>query len=72
MPATTERWAKCEPNFRSFDGWPEVDWADAAEEGYDALPENAKLSNTSKSNSDTRTTLSALVSVAASIVREQL
>jgi adenylosuccinate synthase len=42
MPATTEQWAQCEANFRSFDGWPEVDWQAAAEEGYDALPENAK------------------------------
>ncbi|GAA5472657.1 adenylosuccinate synthase [Haloarcula hispanica] len=42
MPATTEQWKRCEANFKSFDGWPEVDWADAADGGYDALPENAK------------------------------
>ncbi len=42
IPATTERWGRCEPNFRSFDGWPEVDWSEVAEEGYDAIPENAQ------------------------------
>ncbi|MFW6382938.1 MAG: adenylosuccinate synthase, partial [Haloferacaceae archaeon] len=42
MPATTERWADCEPNFRSFDGWDDVDWSAVAEEGYDAIPENAR------------------------------
>jgi adenylosuccinate synthase len=42
VPATTERWAACEPNFRTFDGWPDVDWAAVAEEGYGAMPENAR------------------------------
>ncbi|USZ68485.1 adenylosuccinate synthase [Halorussus salilacus] len=42
MPATTERWADCEPNFRSFDGWDDVDWSAVAEAGYDAIPENAR------------------------------
>ncbi|AGN00137.1 adenylosuccinate synthetase [Salinarchaeum sp. Harcht-Bsk1] len=42
IPSTTERWAQCEPNFQTFDGWPEVDWAAVAEEGYEALPENAR------------------------------
>ena len=42
MPATTEQWARCEPNFRSFDGWEEQDWDAVAEAGYDALPDNAK------------------------------
>jgi adenylosuccinate synthase len=42
MPPTTEQWAECEPTFRSFDGWPEVDWASVADEGYDAIPENAR------------------------------
>lgn len=42
MPATTERWANCEPNLRTFDGWPDVDWAEAVAGGYDALPENAR------------------------------
>ena len=42
MPATTEQWAACEPNFRSFDGWEAADWAAVAEEGYEALPENAR------------------------------
>jgi adenylosuccinate synthase len=42
MPTTTEKWADCEANFRSFDGWDDVDWAEVAEEGYDAIPENAR------------------------------
>ena len=42
IPSTTERWAQCEPNLRTFEGWPEVDWAAVAEEGYEALPENAR------------------------------
>ena len=42
MPATTERWADCEPNYRSFDGWSDVDWSEVAGEGYDAIPENAR------------------------------
>jgi adenylosuccinate synthase len=42
MPSTTERWADCEPNFRSFDGWEDVDWNEVADEGYDAIPENAR------------------------------
>ncbi|WP_132059866.1 adenylosuccinate synthase [Halorussus amylolyticus] len=42
MPATTERWADCEPNLRSFDGWEDVNWAEVAEEGYEAIPENAR------------------------------
>jgi len=42
VPATTERWGRCEPNFRTFDGWPDVDWDAVAADGYDALPENAR------------------------------
>jgi adenylosuccinate synthase len=42
MPATTERWGGCEPNYRPFEGWPDVDWAAVAADGYDALPENAR------------------------------
>jgi len=42
MPATTERWGECEPTLRTFDGWDDVDWSRVAEEGYDALPENAR------------------------------
>ena len=42
MPATTEEWGRCEANFRTFDGWPEVDWSEVAEDGYDAIPENAR------------------------------
>ncbi|WP_327051693.1 adenylosuccinate synthase [Halomicrococcus gelatinilyticus] len=42
IPATTERWGRCEPNFKTFDGWDDVDWSAVAEEGYDAIPENAR------------------------------
>ncbi len=42
VPATTERWADCEPTYRTFDGWPEVDWEAVVDEGYEALPENAR------------------------------
>ncbi|MFD1512397.1 adenylosuccinate synthase [Halomarina rubra] len=42
MPATTEKWGRCSAVLREFEGWPEVDWAAVAEEGYDAIPENAR------------------------------
>ncbi|EMA39698.1 adenylosuccinate synthase [Halobiforma nitratireducens] len=42
MPATTEEWQRCEATFRTFDGWPEVDWEAVADEGYEAIPENAR------------------------------
>lgn len=42
MPSTTERWGDCEPVLRSFEPWPEVDWTDVSESGYDAIPENAQ------------------------------
>ena len=42
IPPTTERWAECEPNLRTFEGWPEFDGSEAAEAGYEALPENAR------------------------------
>ena len=42
IPATTEAWADCEPVFRTFEGWPDVDWTAVAEEGYDAIPDNAR------------------------------
>lgn len=42
MPATTERWGDCEPVLKSFEPWDEVDWAAVAEEGYEAIPENAQ------------------------------
>ncbi|SDD13884.1 adenylosuccinate synthase [Natrinema hispanicum] len=42
MPPTTEAWGRCEATFKSFDGWPEVDWAEVAAEGYEAIPENAR------------------------------
>ena len=42
MPATTERWGDCEPNYRAFEGWPDGDWAATAASGYEALPPNAR------------------------------
>jgi adenylosuccinate synthase len=42
VPATTEEWGRCEPNLRTFDGWEDGDWEQVAEDGYNALPENAK------------------------------
>ncbi|MFP8956094.1 adenylosuccinate synthase [Natrialbaceae archaeon A-CW3] len=42
VPPTTEQWGRCTANYRTFDGWPEVDWATVAEEGYEAIPENAR------------------------------
>ncbi|WP_101296698.1 adenylosuccinate synthase [Halegenticoccus soli] len=42
VPATTERWAECEPVLKEFEPWPEVDWGEVAAEGYDAVPEPAR------------------------------
>ena len=42
VPATTEEWGACEANFRTFDGWDDSDWQAIADEGYEALPENAR------------------------------
>ncbi|ADB59949.1 Adenylosuccinate synthase [Haloterrigena turkmenica DSM 5511] len=42
MPPTTEKWGRCEATLRSFDGWSEIDWSEVAEEGYEAIPENAR------------------------------
>jgi adenylosuccinate synthase len=42
MPATTERWADCEPILKEFEPWPEVDWSAVAADGYDALPAAAR------------------------------
>jgi adenylosuccinate synthase len=42
VPATTKHWSDCEPNYRSFDGWPDADWGTIVTEGYGALPENAR------------------------------
>ncbi|WP_247731351.1 adenylosuccinate synthase [Halovivax limisalsi] len=42
MPPTTEQWARCEANLRTFDGWPDVDWADVVDAGWEGLPEAAR------------------------------
>jgi adenylosuccinate synthase len=42
MPATTERWGDCEPNYRTFEGWDHDDWSSVAADGYEAIPENAR------------------------------
>ncbi len=41
-PATTEHWADCEPRYREFDGWPDVDWPAVADEGWAAMPDGAR------------------------------
>ena len=42
MPPTTEKWGRCSAVFREFDGWADPDWSAVADEGYDAIPENAR------------------------------
>jgi adenylosuccinate synthase len=42
MPATTERWADCEPVYREFEPWDDTDWDAVAAEGYEALPDPAR------------------------------
>ena len=42
VPTSTERWERCEPIYREFETWEEVDWTAVAAEGYDALPEATK------------------------------
>jgi adenylosuccinate synthase len=42
VPATTERWGDCEPNYRAFEGWTDADWGAVAAGGYGDLPENAR------------------------------
>ncbi|WP_224269471.1 adenylosuccinate synthase [Haloprofundus salinisoli] len=42
IPSTTDEWARCEPVLKEFEPWPEVDWTEVAEEGYEAVPETAR------------------------------
>ena len=42
MPTTTERWGRCEPVYRTFEGWPDPDWSKVATQGYDAIPDAAR------------------------------
>ncbi|GAB6878548.1 adenylosuccinate synthase [Halorubrum gandharaense] len=42
VPTTTERWNRCEPVYKEFETWEEVDWSAVAAEGYEALPEATK------------------------------
>jgi adenylosuccinate synthase len=42
VPSTTEQWARCDPVLKQFEPWPAVDWDAVADEGYDAVPENAR------------------------------
>ena len=42
LPATTERWAECEPVVREFEPWESFDAEAVAEEGYEALPDAAR------------------------------
>ena len=42
VPATTERWARCEPVVEWVEPWADTDWDAVANEGYDALPPAAR------------------------------
>jgi adenylosuccinate synthase len=42
MPTTTEKWGECAPEFRTFEGWPEVDWPSVADDGFEGLPAAAR------------------------------
>ena len=42
MLATNERWGDCEPVLKSFEPWDEVDCAEVAADGYEAIPANAR------------------------------
>jgi adenylosuccinate synthase len=42
VPAATHEWRDCSVEYRTFDGWPDVDWRAVADEGYEAVPENAR------------------------------
>ena len=42
MPPTTELWGECEVEYKEFEGWPECDWSEIAEIGYDAMPDEVK------------------------------
>lgn len=41
IPPTTDTWSECDPVYRSFDGWPDVDWNAVASGGIEALPDAA-------------------------------
>jgi adenylosuccinate synthase len=42
IPATASEWARCTPCYRTFDSWPDRDWSEIANSGYEALPANAR------------------------------
>lgn len=42
VPSTTAEWARCTPRYRTLDTWTDQDWSEPADEGYDALPEDAR------------------------------
>jgi adenylosuccinate synthase len=41
-PLTATEWARCIPRYRTFDTWPDQDWRELADNGYEALPQNAR------------------------------
>lgn len=41
IPPATDVWSECEPVYRSFEGWEDVDWDTVAAEGIEALPDAA-------------------------------
>ena len=42
MPATTDRWARCEPVLSFVEPWPTTDWDAVAADGYERLPTAAQ------------------------------
>ncbi len=42
VPASAADLARCAPVYRTFEGWPDVDWAAVAETGYEGLPAGAR------------------------------
>ncbi|MFB6186633.1 MAG: adenylosuccinate synthase [Halobacteriaceae archaeon] len=42
VPTTARKWEDCEPNYRTFQGWPDVDWEYISKQGYSELPSEAK------------------------------
>jgi adenylosuccinate synthase len=41
-PSEAGAWQRCEPEYESFDPWPDNDWAAVADAGYEALPDTAQ------------------------------
>lgn len=42
IPSTSAEWDRCTPEYRTFDTWPDRDWSELRDEGYESLPETAQ------------------------------